>query len=172
VPHLLIADDAGMSLAIHLLGAPSVSIDGALRRPRRGKKVWALLAYLLLSGRSATREELGGLLFGEADDPLGALRWNLAELRRLLGLPHQLQGQRPVIVLPPGTFVDVPTLATGTWVAAIELPGLGRELLEGVNVTASPAFEAWLPRRAETRPGPNGGRPPRGRAREARHGSG
>lgn len=172
MPHLLIADDAGMSLAIHLLGAPSVSIDGALRRPRRGKKVWALLAYLLLSGRSATREELGGLLFGEADDPLGALRWNLAELRRLLGLPHQLQGQRPVIVLPPGTFVDVPTLATGTWVAAIELPGLGRELLEGVNVTASPAFEAWLPRRAETRPGPNGGRPPRGRAREARHGSG
>ena len=46
--------------------------------------------------------------------------------------------------LPADAFVDVRTLATGTWVEAVELPGLGRELLEGVNVVASPAFEAWL----------------------------
>jgi DNA-binding SARP family transcriptional activator len=133
-----------VSLTIHLLGTPSVSIDGVPQQPRRGKKAWALLAYLLLSGRTASREELASLLFEEADDPLGALRWNLAELRRLLQLPRQLQGQRPAMVLPPDAFVDVRALSVGTWATTIELPGLGRELLEGVNVSASPGFEAWL----------------------------
>jgi DNA-binding SARP family transcriptional activator len=136
--------DAGVSLTIHLLGAPSVSVDGTPQRPRRGKKAWALLAYLVLSGRAASREELAGLLFDGADDPLGALRWNLAELRRLLGLPHQLQGQLPAIILPPDAFLDVRALSVGTWSAAIELPGLGRELLEGVHVSGSPVFESWL----------------------------
>ena len=133
-----------MSLTIQLLGTPSVSVDGVPQQPRRGKKAWALLAYLLLAGRAASREELAGLLFEEADDPLGALRWNLAELRRLLQLPHQLQGQRPAIVLPPDAFLDVRTLSSGTRVAAIELPALGRELMEGVNVSASAAFETWV----------------------------
>jgi DNA-binding SARP family transcriptional activator len=138
-------DDARVSRSIHLLGAPSVLIDGAPLPAPRGKKAWALLAYLLLSGQREPREQLASMLFGEADDPLGALRWNLAEIRRLLRLPGTAKGDLPALEpLPPDTFVDVRTLATGTWVEALELPGLGRELLEGVNVAASPAFEAWL----------------------------
>jgi DNA-binding SARP family transcriptional activator len=132
-----------MTLQIHLLGAPSVSIGGDPQAPPRGKKAWGLLAYLLLSGPSP-REELARLLFPEADDPLGALRWNLVEVRRVLALPEQLKGNLPALVLPPDSFVDVRVLATGTWTAAIELTNLGRELLEGVNVAASPAFETWL----------------------------
>ncbi len=96
------------------------------------------------SGRAVPREELASLLFGEADDPLGALRWNLAELRRLLGLPDALRGSPVRLELPPDAFVDVRALTAGTWVEALELPGLGRELLEGVSVAGSPAFEAWL----------------------------
>ncbi|HXF71012.1 MAG TPA: SARP family transcriptional regulator, partial [Actinomycetota bacterium] len=96
-----------MALAIHLLGEPKVLADGVPRPPPRGRKVWGLLAYLLLSGRPAPREDLARLLFGEADDPLGALRWNLAELRRLLGLPDGLQGSPIELALPAGTFVDV-----------------------------------------------------------------
>jgi DNA-binding SARP family transcriptional activator len=144
VPSARTADDAGVSLAIHLLGAPSVEAGGVSQPAPRGKKAWALLAYLLLTGRPVPREQLAQLLFGEADDPLGALRWNLAELRKVLGLPVSLQGSAPALDLPPDAFVDVRMLAIGTWVEAVELPGLGRELLEGVNVTASPAFEAWL----------------------------
>lgn len=144
MPSARTADDAGVSLAIHLLGAPSVEAGGVPQPAPRGKKAWALLAYLLLAARPAPRDQLAQLLFGEADDPLGALRWNLAELRRLLGLADTLQGPTPALDLPPDAFVDVRTVSTGTWVEAIELPGLGRELLEGVNVTASPAFEAWL----------------------------
>jgi hypothetical protein len=33
----------------------------------------------------ASRKHLAGLLFEDAEDPLAALRWNLSELRRLLG---------------------------------------------------------------------------------------
>jgi len=134
-----------VSVAIRLLGAPSVEVDGAPQPAPRGKKAWALLAYLLLTGRAAPREQLARLLFDEADDPLGALRWNLTEIRRLLGVPDALKGDVPALApLPPDTFVDVRVLGAGTWVEALELPNLGRELLEGVNPAASPAFEAWL----------------------------
>lgn len=133
-----------MRLAIHLLGAPSVLADGAPQPPPRGRKAWGLLAYLLLAGRATTREELAQLLFAEADDPLGALRWNLAELRRLLGLPDALQGSPVALALSPDPFVDVRALTSGTWAVALEIPGLGRELLEGMSFGGSPAFEAWL----------------------------
>jgi DNA-binding SARP family transcriptional activator len=65
-------------------------------RPPRGREAWALLAYLLLADRPPGRRHLAELLFADADDPLGVLRWTQTEL------------------------------------------------LEGVGVTASPAFESWL----------------------------
>ncbi len=53
----------------------------------RGRKVWALLAYLALREQPPSRQQLIDLLFPDAEDPAGALRWNLSELRRLLGGP-------------------------------------------------------------------------------------
>jgi DNA-binding SARP family transcriptional activator len=132
-----------VSLEIGLLGTPSIAIDGVPQQPPRGKKAWGLLAYLLLAA-PAPRERLAGLLFAEADDPLGALRWNLSEIRRVLRLPQQLRGNVPALILPPDAVVDVRVLSTGSWIAAIELANLGRELLEGVDVRASVAFETWL----------------------------
>jgi hypothetical protein len=70
------------ALAIHLLGKPTVVRDGRLVLPPKGRKVWALLAYLVSSDRVTSRQQLARLLFDEADDPLGALRWNLAQLAR------------------------------------------------------------------------------------------
>jgi len=110
----------------------------------RGWKAWALLAYLLLSRTPAARERLAALLFSDAEDPLGALRWNLAELRRSLGPDVQLGGDPVVLELPADAFIDVVTLASATWVQAVRVPGLGRELLEGVDVQSGAAFEAWL----------------------------
>ena len=46
--------------------------------------------------------------------------------------------------LPAGTVIDVQVLMGGTSGEAVELPGLGRELLEGMDVDASPGFAAWL----------------------------
>src|SRR6185312_13777094 len=52
----------------------------------RSRKSWAVLAFLLLAERPPTRSRLASLLFAEADDPLRALRWCLAEIRPGLGL--------------------------------------------------------------------------------------
>ena len=133
-----------MTTAIHLLGKPTVERHGAPSPPPKGRKAWALLAYLILSDRSPSREQLAGLLFGEADDPLGALRWNLSELRRLLGDPQTLRGEPVELSFPGGTFVDVRVVTSGTWLQGISVPGLGRELLEGMDFPSTPAFEAWL----------------------------
>lgn len=132
-----------MPLTIHLLGAPSVDHAGRQVAPR-GRKAWGLLAYLILTSTPPTRERLAGLLFGEADDPLGALRWNLAELRRLLGPDAQLGGDPVRLDLPADAQIDARILMSGTWVDSVRLPGLGQELLEGVNVEAGAAFESWL----------------------------
>src|SRR5215213_4691916 len=51
-----------------------------------------LPAYVLLAERPPGRKPIAELLFADADDPLGALRWTLAELRRTLGLSDLLGG--------------------------------------------------------------------------------
>jgi DNA-binding SARP family transcriptional activator len=133
-----------MSLAIHLLGPPRLERDGERVTGPRGHKVWGLVAYLALSRvRNPSREHLAELFFTAADDPLGSLRWNLAELRRALG-PATLARGSTELALPPDTFVDVNALTRGTAQEAVAIPGLGRELLEGMEFRNSPAFESWL----------------------------
>ena len=129
---------------IHLLGAPSIERNGRPSSPPKGRKAWGLLAYLLLSRAPATREHLASLLFGDARDPLRALRWNLTELRRALGEECVLRGEPVSFSLPPGAYVDVLVLTSGTWLEAARVPGLGRELLEGLEFSTSPSFDAWL----------------------------
>jgi DNA-binding SARP family transcriptional activator len=133
-----------MGLAIHLLGAPTIELDGVPRPAPRGHKPWALLALMLLSEAPISRERMAGLLFADTDDPLGSLRWNLAQLRRSLGPQVSLEGDPVRLVLPADARVDTRTLVSGTWVEALHLPGLGRELLEGVQPAADAAFDAWL----------------------------
>ena len=110
----------------------------------RGNKAWGLLAYLLRSRVPPSRERVASLLFSEADDPLGALRWTLSALRRRLGEEVELGGDPLRLTLPPGTFVDVDVLSRGSWMEAIALPGLGHALLEGLAFRSSPGFEMWL----------------------------
>lgn len=133
-----------MALAIHLLGKPRIERDGVVAIRPQGRKPWALLAYLLCSRGPVPRERLGALLFSDADDPLGALRWNLKELRRLLGDPRALRGDPLDLSLPLGSFVDVRAVEWGTWMEALDVPGLGGDLLEGMDFPRSAAFEAWL----------------------------
>lgn len=73
-----------MTALVRLLGAPRFDTGGAPTPPPRGRKSWGLLAYLLLTEHPPSRQRLAALLFPEADDPLGALRWSLADLRRSL----------------------------------------------------------------------------------------
>jgi DNA-binding SARP family transcriptional activator len=128
------------ALAIRLLGRPEIERDGAIVPPPRGHKAWAVLAYLVLAERPVPRAQLAGLIFGDAGDPLGALRWTLAQLRRALGAPDTLRGDPLVHGLPAGTVVDVQALAAGD-----PDPALARgELLEGIDPESGAVFEAWL----------------------------
>ncbi|MEU4693633.1 BTAD domain-containing putative transcriptional regulator [Actinoplanes sp. NPDC023714] len=130
-----------MGLSVHLLGPPRVRREGVPYQVR-SRKSWALLACLLLGDRPQTRARLAGLLYPEAQDPLRALRWGLTEIRRCLGIP--VDGDPVVLRLPEGAVVDVHVLSDGSWAAAAGLPGLGAELLDGVDVRGAPAFESWL----------------------------
>ncbi|HEX7297954.1 MAG TPA: BTAD domain-containing putative transcriptional regulator [Solirubrobacteraceae bacterium] len=141
-----------MSLAIRLLGKPQIERDGVPVGPPRGRKTWALLTYLLLCERPPPRSRVASLLFSEADDPLGALRWSLADLRRTLGAADAVAGDPLELKLPPGASADVIALTAPVAAVAIarledellkgELPQ--GELLEGMAFPSSPVFESWL----------------------------
>jgi DNA-binding SARP family transcriptional activator len=134
----------GVGLSIHLLGPPRMERAGSAVGSPRGHKPWGLLAYLVRCRVPPSRERLATLLFPEADDPLGALRWTLSVLRRQFGDGAELGGDPLRLRLPPGTVVDVEVLSKGSWMEAVALPGLGHELLDGMGFRSSPGFEIWL----------------------------
>lgn len=141
---MLCPDEHPMATTIHLLGNPRIERTSGSPYQVRSRKSWALLAYLLLRDRPPARAQLAELLFSEADDPLRALRWNLSEVRRVLGDEATVTGDPVEVRLPPDTVVDVHVVTRGGWAEAVRLPGLGRELLEAFHVRAGAAFESWL----------------------------
>lgn len=130
-------------LAIHLLGPPRIERASEARPGPRGHLAWGALAYLLLAERAPSRNELVAQIFADADNPRGGLRASLAALRRALP-GAALEGDPVRLTLPPGTFVDIKTLTTGAWHAAVAVPGRDRELLEGLDFSATPAFALWI----------------------------
>jgi len=132
-----------MSRTVHLLGRPRIeTATGGYQM--RSRKSWALLAYLILSERPPTRSQLATLLFDEADDPLGALRWGLSEIRRALGDGVVVEGDPVVLRLGADTVVDADVVTRGAWDDAVRLPSLGSTLLEGLTVRGDSAFDSWL----------------------------
>lgn len=124
---------------IRLIGAPRIiTVDGTVRE-LRGQKPWAVLARIVLADRALSRRELSGELFPEAADPLGSLRWCLAELRRALGDSTVLSGDPVQPGMPEGVSVDVLSLDT------LDPDAIGTgELLEGVDPACGPEFDTWL----------------------------
>jgi DNA-binding SARP family transcriptional activator len=128
-----------VTVRVRLLGSPRVEeADGEPRRPPRGQKTWALLARLAMADRPLSRGELAAELFAEADDPLGALRWCLADARRCCGDRELARGDP--VSLPGGLWVDVRALEDGSLPAG----EIGGELLAGVEPRNCPAFDLWL----------------------------
>lgn len=129
-----------MTIQVRLLGHPRIE-DGTGQPcpPARGQKSWALLARIALAERPLTRSELAAELFGEADDPLGALRWCLADLRRCCQDPKLLRGDR--LSLADGAlWIDVRAL----WQGSLPAAEIGGALLDGAEPRNCPAFDVWL----------------------------
>lgn len=133
-----------MGLTIQVLGIPEVRHDGTRADPPRGHKAWALLGYLLHTDAPPSRRGVGELLFPDAADPLGAVRSVLARLRRLLGPSVVLRGDPVELDLPADAWVDSLLLLQRGWSDAADLPGLGHPFLDGIDPSASAAFEIWL----------------------------
>ncbi|MEU4620677.1 BTAD domain-containing putative transcriptional regulator [Actinoplanes sp. NPDC023801] len=128
-------------ITVRLLGRPAVEGDGRPVRLPRGRKTWALLGYLLLAERPPSRKHLAELLFADAGDPLGALRWALAELRRALDGAVTVTGDPVSVTTGPEVVVDVLALSGA---AAAGDPLADGELLEGVDLASCLEYESWL----------------------------
>ena len=127
-------------LVIRLIGQPRIERDGEHVAGPRGNKTWALLARLVRSSEPVSRQRLVDELFCEADDPFGALRWSLAELRRRTGLTDAFRGDPISGELGDDTVLDVTELTSGA--IPDDIPE--GEFLEGVEIGSSAGFETWL----------------------------
>lgn len=128
-----------MAAKIKVLGRPAIVDADGESQAVRGHKAWALLARLVLTGRPLTRRVLSEELFSETVDPLGALRWNLASLRKALNCSECLCGDPIELRLPAGWDVDVWLLDKGCLDVEDAEP-----LLEGIDPPSSPEFATWL----------------------------
>ncbi len=127
-------------LHINLIGPPAViDPDGRLTGPR-GRKAWALLGRIARSEDRLSRRQLVDEMFTEADDPMAALRWNLAELRRTLGFTESFVGDPIDPNFPDSVRIDASSPAET--VRDGRLPT--GDFLEGIDVGATAEFETWL----------------------------
>ena len=93
-----------MSLRIKLLGQAHISReDTDIDLP--GYRPLALLAYLLLTRKSHSREHLIDLLFDGPDDPRAALRWTLSKLRKAIGSETILTEKESKFALISGVII-------------------------------------------------------------------
>lgn len=129
-----------MSTVVHLLGEPWVERDGEPVPSPRGRKVWAVLAFAVLSERPPSRRTVAELLFSDADDPLAALRWSLSAIRKAAGWSADEFGGDPLALrLHDGHTIDLAdTHPDGT-----EPEALGN-LLGSLSFDSVPAFDFWL----------------------------
>jgi DNA-binding SARP family transcriptional activator/tetratricopeptide (TPR) repeat protein len=129
-----------VSALVWLLGHPRIECGaGRPCKAPRGKKSWALLARVAMAERPLARSELAAELFGEADDPLGALRWCLADLRRCFEGSSLLHGD-PVSLAPGSLWLDVWAL----WDGSLPAAEIGGDLLAGAEPRNCPSFDMWL----------------------------
>jgi DNA-binding SARP family transcriptional activator len=127
-------------MRVRLLGPPRIEDEtGQARSGPRGQKSWAVFARVALADRPLARRELATDLFPDADDPLGALRWCLADIRRCCGDPQLLRGN-PVSLTRDGLWLDVWAL----WAGTLPPADIGGELLAGAEPRGCPAFDMWL----------------------------
>jgi DNA-binding SARP family transcriptional activator len=144
------------ALRLRLLGPLAVyRHENPLELPR-SRKARALLAWLALSPRVATRSEICDLLWDAPADPRGELRGCLTKVRPLVdttarkrllsregGLELDLRDcDVDALAILKGVAAGVPTLAPERQRELLTL--FNGAFLEGLEVSRSPVFDTWL----------------------------
>ena len=142
-------------LQLSLIGELRIEINGDPVALPPSRKTRALLAFLALADRPQSRDRLIQMFWDVPDDPRGALRWSLSKLREALGedARDRLVTDRATVSLAVQEGeVDVLRLRTlvrrldSASVDELEAAaaGLRGELLEGLDLPDSTAYQAWL----------------------------
>ncbi|HJW50265.1 MAG TPA: tetratricopeptide repeat protein [Candidatus Limnocylindria bacterium] len=132
-------------MRVRLLGPPVLEIDDLPLR-LEGRKTWALLAYVLLQSRAPTRRELVDRLWSDADDPRGAARWALSQVRKALSGRADIVERDARLAFEPRTHVTVDALELldGRWDTSDVEDLVRGPLLEGMEFDETPDFARWL----------------------------
>ncbi|WP_354262076.1 SARP family transcriptional regulator [Arthrobacter sp. OAP107] len=128
---------------IRLLGPPRIESPGANPVQPRGRKAWAVLTYLALQAVGTGRSRTASLLFPDAADPLGALRWNLSELRRTL-VGVTMAGDPLKLEMQPAWRCDAVEAVGSPGGPGLDPRRLDGQLLEGLSFADCPVFDSWL----------------------------
>jgi DNA-binding SARP family transcriptional activator/Tfp pilus assembly protein PilF len=144
------------SLEFRLLGPLQLSRGGDVLKLPSSRKVRALLGYLVLASRPVTRSQICELLWDVPNDPRGELRWCLSKIRGLI----DEKGRKRVIADGSTIRVDLTDCVVDTLEVTrapehgIQKLGVERqqalaahfagELLEGLEISRSPMFDAWI----------------------------
>lgn len=134
-----------------LFGHMRVAMNGQAVDLPASKKTRGLLGYLLSSPRPLSRSELCDLLWEEAEDPRGALRWSLSKLRTTLGPETVLANRNTVELNAAAIEVDVALIdaasgnvasKTTDALVAMEMVFQG-EFLNGLELSDCYGFYEW-----------------------------
>jgi len=127
-----------MTLRIAILGTAEINRD---ERPISlpGYRPLAILVYLLLTGKPQSRQRLVDLLFEQPDDPRGALRWTLSQLRKNLGSDAiHTDRQEISFNFKCDHWLDVTAFEAG------DIDLYRGELLEGIYLRGARLYNTWL----------------------------
>ncbi len=148
----------GSSIELQLFGGLDIRRDGEPVGGFVSSKGPALVAFLVATGGSHTREYLAGLLWGEVSerDARASLRVVLSNLRQTLG-PGFLETSRTHVALADAapissdlaSFLDATGAAPGSTGLDVETLSCACALyagdfLAGFTVRAAPSFDEWL----------------------------
>ena len=138
---------------IGLLGTPALITEDRLVPLRLQPKALALLGYVASAEGPVPRRDLARLLFPEADDARGALRWQLARLRSALpgDAGRHLRVEREEVTFAIATDVHAFRTAAERVLRSFD-PDVARDaialyrgdFLSGLSASASTEFDTWL----------------------------
>ena len=143
------------AIEIRLFGELSIVREGRSMALPASKKTRALLAYLVTSQRTHTREKLCDFLWEGPEDPRAALRWSLAKIRPLIdepGVTRLVADRERVGFEPRGATTDLLELrallveglnAKPTRELEVAVDAVKGELLEGLDLPDCYQYSQW-----------------------------